>query len=245
MTGNVRKRLVPLLFCCVLGVSLLPKEASAMRALWRPSAAATYPIITMFHTWLTGLAKEKSAETAVEARNLTLKTEMNRDLTGYLLSSIVSPSNTFSIETNGEKGKARVLDAHTGRFLYQPFADRVGTDHFTFVIEDQFGNKDVGEVTVIITKPNHAPVAESFAVGTAKDKPVTDTLKGRDPDGDALTYRIVVSPELGTVTIDDPKTGAFTYRPHPGTTGKDRFKFEVDDAKVSSNWGTVTVTITE
>jgi hypothetical protein len=239
-------RIIRLSLCFALGVSLIPlREASAMTAMWHRSVEAAYPLVTVLNTWLTALAKEKANQNPIEARDMAIKTEMNKDITGYLIASSVSPTNTFTIHINGKKGKARVVDKNNGEFLYQPFADQTGTDHFTFMVEDMFGNYDYGEVTVIIQNPNNAPVAETFTLSTTRDHPVSDTLKAHDPDGDALTFHIDVSPKMGTVTITDPKTGAFTYTPNPGATGKDRFKFSAHDGKVSSNWGTVTILIAE
>ncbi len=231
----------------VLCVSLLPlQQASAMNAVWQKGAENAYPVMLLFVDALKTFAKEKNKDKGVKAGSVVIKTEQNKDVKGNLYGTVTNLTNrTFTIEENGKKGKARVIDNRTGGFLYQPFADNTGTDSFTFRVEDQFGTYDIGTVTVIIDMPNQAPVADKLSFSTGKGTAVSGMLKGLDPDGNSITYHIDVSPTKGTVTITDPKKGAFTYTPHPGQTGTDTFKFSVHDGKVSSNWGTVTIEITE
>ena len=71
-----------------------------------------------------------------------------------------------------------------------------------------------------------------FVSGTA-GVPITGTLAGSDADGDPLTYQLVAQAASGTALIT-AATGAYTYTPHPGVSGFDRFTYRVSDGYVWS-----------
>lgn len=71
--------------------------------------------------------------------------------------------------------------------------------------------------------------------------PVALALSGTDPDGDALTLRIVRQPGDGTVAFDGHTA---TYLPPPGFAGVAVFTYAAWDGKTESNLGHVAVTMT-
>ncbi len=84
------------------------------------------------------------------------------------------------------------------------------------------------------------------AVGTlttAEDTPLSGQLQASDPDGNPLTYSVVTNGTLGTVTITNAATGAFTYTPLANASGADTFSFKVNDGLVDSNVAAMAVTI--
>jgi hypothetical protein len=91
---------------------------------------------------------------------------------------------------------------------------------------------------------NVAPVAFDTTITTTEDTMVSGTLQASDVNGDALTFNLVSTGSLGTATLTDATTGAYTYTPDPNTTGTDTFSFMVNDGMADSNVATVTVTIT-
>ncbi|HEX6313720.1 MAG TPA: Ig-like domain-containing protein, partial [Gemmatimonadaceae bacterium] len=90
---------------------------------------------------------------------------------------------------------------------------------------------------------NHPPVASNGTLTTAQDTPNTGTLSASDPDGDPLTYSIVSNGTKGVATIIGSTTGGFSYVPNSGATGTDTFTFQASDGHLTSNLGTITVTI--
>lgn len=68
-------------------------------------------------------------------------------------------------------------------------------------------------------------------------------LLGSDANGDSLTYSITTSPSLGTITITDQATGAFSYIPATDEFGSDIFNYQVNDGKGNSPIATVTIMI--
>ena len=87
-------------------------------------------------------------------------------------------------------------------------------------------------------------VAKSSAVTTVEDTPVSDTLVATNTSGKTLTYSIVSNGSIGTATLTNPSTGAFTYTPNQNANGSDAFTYKASDGSSSSNSATVTVDIT-
>ncbi len=126
-----------------------------------------------------------------------------------------------------------------GAVLYTPGPNLSGTDRFSYVITDQFGEQAVGEVLVGVfrdTAENRPPTAldDEFTVLVGSDVvalPVT--ANDYDPDGDAL--RIIRITQADSVTIsddasqiifappdeidDDPTEITVTYRVEDGRGG--------------------------
>jgi hypothetical protein len=92
---------------------------------------------------------------------------------------------------------------------------------------------------------NTAPVAVDGAINVAIDTPYNGNLSASDADGDAMTFTIAANPTMGSVTITDAATGAFTYTPNAGLSGSDSFTFYASDGQQNSNTATVTVSIAE
>jgi hypothetical protein len=65
-------------------------------------------------------------------------------------------------------------------------------------------------------------------------------LAASDPDGDALTLRVVNQPEHGTTGL---AAATARYVPEPGFTGEDIFTFTASDGSTDGNLATVVVTV--
>ena len=102
------------------------------------------------------------------------------------------------------------------------------------------GNNRVVHLRVSIDQP---PVANDSAVVTDEDMSVSGALSASEPNGQPLTFSIVTNGALGTATITNPASGAFTYAPNANLSGTDTFTFKVNDGYFDSNIATVTVTI--
>ena len=77
---------------------------------------------------------------------------------------------------------------------------------------------------------NLAPDGGSDAsLSTVAGIPVWGKLSATDPEGDALTYRILSYPASGTLRLADRKEGVFCYTPVEGFEGKDSFTYVVID----------------
>jgi len=184
--------------------------------------------------------------TAPVASNDSFATEINVPYSGNLLAS--DPDGdplTFTIFTNARKGSTAITNAATGAFTYTPKKNKTGSDSFTFKVNDGTTYSNVATVAVTINETNEAPTAAGITVSTDMNTPVSGELPAGDPDGDVLTYSIVINGSKGSAQIIDPATGAFTYTPEENKGGSDFFTFKVNDGTVDSNTATVTVTIFE
>ncbi|BAP55042.1 hypothetical protein THII_0745 [Thioploca ingrica] len=90
---------------------------------------------------------------------------------------------------------------------------------------------------------NHAPIANDATFTTTTNTNLSNTLSATDADGDSLTYSIDNSSSLGTVTLTDSTTGAFTYTPPSNETGTATFTYKVKDNAFDSKEAVKTVTI--
>lgn len=120
--------------------------------------------------------------------------------------------------------------------------------------ENQFGE---AIVTVTVTDENGSTVSRSFRVEVAavNDAPIafpsslvvppnqlqSATLEADDVDGPTLTFELATLPSKGIVSITNPATGEYIYRPYPGERGYDRFSFRVRDGQAESELATVSV----
>jgi VCBS repeat-containing protein len=137
---------------------------------------------------------------------------------------------TYRIVDQPGKGSITDFNEQTGEFTFVP--SEIGTDTFTFVANDGLSDSNVpGEVTITIVY-EEPPVAYDADVTVTKNLAYVGKLNAYDADSDNLTYTIVEDASLGVFTITDTSTGAFEYRPNPGVTGEDSFRFKANDGDI-------------
>jgi hypothetical protein len=196
-----------------------------------------------------GVADSNVASVGVTVTNIaptvsgaSLAVHANRARTGTLAGSDADGDTLhFSIATNGTKGVATITNATTGAFTYTPNHGALGSDSFTFKVNDGVTNSNMATVALNIT--NKPPVVISGMVATATNRSVTGHLFGFDDDGDSFSFHIVTNGTKGVVTLTNPATGTFTYMPNQDAAGSDSFTFKANDGIADSNGATVTVHI--
>ena len=94
---------------------------------------------------------------------------------------------------------------------------------------DQAGTKEIAEssVTKIIEDNNIAPVANDDLVVMVEDGSVKLSLLTNDQDDDAISIYSHTPPKYGT--LSENTLGQLTYTPNLNFTGKDVFKYSVED----------------
>ncbi len=127
---------------------------------------------------------------------------------------------------------------------YSPKLHYVGTDTFTYTLEDLLGLKSTAIVTV--TVQNRAPLPVNDATSTAYNTAVNINVVANDadPENQALSLPanpIVQNPPNGTVSRVDNTT--LRYTPNNGFLGQDTFKYQVADTSGATALAQVTVSI--
>jgi len=149
-------------------------------------------------------------------------------------------SLTWVVETQPLHGTLQGLAPVLG---YTPATGFVGTDGFSFHASDRSVDGTTAQVTIVVAEDgpgNDPPVAAAQTVLTQQDTSVQITLGGADPEGHALTWRVVTQPVHGTLTGSAP---VLTYLPALGYVGGDSFTFSVDDGATESAPATVSITV--
>lgn len=88
---------------------------------------------------------------------------------------------------------------------------------------------------------NTSPTATASAFNVQADTTYTGTLQGADADGDKLTFAATTQPTNGVLTLNSD--GSFAYLPNAEFTGSDKFSFNTNDSKSTSQTVDVTITI--
>lgn len=140
----------------------------------------------------------------------------------------------FEVVRAPARGTLQVTDASSGRVLFTPEKDYYGKDSFSFRVRDPDGLESTAMVRLIIEAVDDPPVAIHDSTDAPRFGRITRRLNGYDPEGKAITYRIVKQPRGGMVTIDDETTGAYTFAANGEASSRVRFEFVVNDGKSDS-----------
>lgn len=146
--------------------------------------------------------------------------------------------------TSGNLPAGSSFDPATRAFSWTPGYAQAGGHSVTFTATD--GSLTATQtVGITVNNVNRAPTANAGALSVTEDTPRTGTLGASDPDGDPLTYSLEAGqgPQLGSVVITNPSTGAYTYTPNLNASGADSFAFRASDGTLASNAATVAVTV--
>ncbi len=113
---------------------------------------------------------------------------------------------------------------------YTPTAGFVGSDSFSYQIDDGFGGQASATVSVSVVPLNSAPEAAEDSASTDIDTPVSiDVLANDvDPDGDSLSIAAFTQPSNGEVVQDGDR---LVYTPASDFVGSDSFSYTVSDGR--------------
>ena len=151
--------------------------------------------------------------------------------------------------TNTEAADAQGhLETHQDQVRFTANDDATGEVELTYEVIDETGRTGSARLTLTIVPrdaPNTAPKPENLTArtvaGTSVRIPVPTT--GIDADGDSVMLTGIASPtpQLGEVTS---ATGEWIeYLPHEGSSGTDRFRYQVMDRHGAVGTGEVVVGI--
>ncbi len=131
----------------------------------------------------------------------------------------------------------------SGQFIrYTPAPGFVGTDTFSYTIDDGFGGQDSAVVTVQVVEANQPPVANDVMASTVRTQAVDIDAMANDfdPDGDPIEISDFSQPANGTVTLNGD---ILNYQPDQLFYGDDSFTYTISDGQGGEASATVFVTV--
>ena len=131
-----------------------------------------------------------------------------------------------------------------GSFSYRPEASYVGSDAFTYKVNDGQADSNVATATLTITAVNQAPVAQGGSATLAEDASLVIDLRslGSDAEGATLQAAVIAGPAHGTLLAN--ADGTFTYTPAANFNGGDSLRFTLSDGEFTSNQATLSIAVT-
>ena len=203
---------------------------------------------------------------APTAVNATVSTDEDTPVVITLNGSDADSANlTFNIVANPTKGTLGTISTSncaasgagsncSATVTYTPLANLIGSDTFTFKVNDGGLDSSTATISITVAAVNDAPVVTNANASTDEDIPVVITITGNDVDSGSLSFSIVANPTNGTLgAISTPAcvafgtgsncTAAVTYTPVPNFNGLDIFTFKATDGTADSNTARVSITV--
>ncbi|ETR71625.1 MAG: hypothetical protein OMM_02349 [Candidatus Magnetoglobus multicellularis str. Araruama] len=149
------------------------------------------------------------------------------------------------MNTMPEKGIVQMIDASLGEILYIPDPDAFGTDSFSYVVFDGTTFSEPAVISLVINEVNDKPLANTDTISIFEDNSLRYTLTGTDPDNNPLTFSLLNTPTLGSVTLADAATGLIYYTPTADVYGDEQIIFKVNDGILDSDPAVLTIRIKE
>ena len=178
------------------------------------------------------------------AQNGMVSGKRNSDIASNLPVATDADGDTliYKLKTRATNG---VVTVNTdGKFVYKPVHDFVGTDHFTYQVDDGHGGTATATMTITVTHVSTPPVAYNGTVEGKKNIDIIGKLpKAIDADGYPLTYTVNKDATNGLVTVD--AAGKFVYKPVHDFVGTDQFTYQVDDGHGGKATAIVRVKLTD
>lgn len=142
------------------------------------------------------------------------------------------------------------LSGSPPQLTYSALLNYVGSDTFTFVVNDGQQDSVPATVSIGILSPSSVlppSVPPLLNITAAEDTPVPITLTGSDANGLDLTFSIAIPPTMGTVSAINnlpASSASFTYTPAAHFNGTVTFTYVAFNGLRYSSAGNCTITFT-
>ena len=170
-----------------------------------------------------------------KAYNMNIKLHSNNIYEGKLNAT---GAKTYNIVKKPEHGTL-TYNKTSGKFVYCSNKNFVGTDSFTYNVNNGKTNSNTATVTINLT--NQAPITKNVNLNITHNTDYSGTLKATDADNDKLTYKIASNTTHGTLISNS--NGTYTYTPNINFVGTDSFTYVANDGITNSNPATVTINL--
>ena len=192
-------------------------------------------LLTASGTWAFTVSPVNDAPTADDLEVFTIEdSPVDFTLSG---ADVEGDSLVYVIESNPVHGQ---LSGTGPNLIYTPDLNFSGVDSFSFVTNDSALNSNPATVTLEVQGVNDPPTATAVDIEVDEDASVVISLTGIDPEGDEMTAMITGSVGFGFVSSAGAEV---TYTPIANYHGPDGFTFTVSDGVLTSDPGTVAITV--
>jgi len=251
-TANDESGVVEYRFECISG------PAGCMTSAWQSGSGytatgllpgSTYEFRVMARDAFLNMTSPSVAAVATTADNLApivfddnATTEADRSVTVNVLENDSDPEGdalTIIGVTQGFNGAV----SHTGSTLsYTPNPGFVGSDSFSYSIDDGYSASATGSVSITVLAANQAPVAnaDSVSINPGDSVIISVLANDTDPDGDALLITAASDANKGTVSWQPGET-VISYTHNPKRKGSDSFSYNISDGRGGKATGTVSI----
>jgi VCBS repeat-containing protein len=169
-----------------------------------------------------------------------------RRIGGVLTNDSDPEGDPLSVILNVPPEYGTLTLAADGGFTYQPAADYIGADSFTYRLSDGTSESDVATVQLAGLTFDDAPVTASDAYEVDEDSVLNVAAPGVlandvEDEGQPMTVSLDAGPQHGTVSLS--ANGAFEYRPAANFFGVDTFTYVASDGIHEAGPKTVTLQV--
>jgi uncharacterized protein (TIGR03437 family) len=139
-------------------------------------------------------------------------------------------------------GFASLIETTEKLIRLAPGFNDAGTYTLTLTAKDNLNATTTRNIALTVNNINRPPASSGQSLSTNEDTALNITLSASDPDGDTITYILLLAPTHGTLSGTAPN---LTYTPANNYNGSDSFTFKVNDGRLDSPVYTVSLTINQ
>lgn len=166
---------------------------------------------------------------------------------GVLANDTDVDGDTLSVQLVSDVTHGTLSLSTDGSFTYVADDGFVGTDLFTYQVDDGTSVSDSATVSIVVKEVNQTPsgVADSYTMdedGSLVTTTETGVLANdTDADSDPLTATLISDVSHGELSLS--ADGSFSYTPDANYNGTDSFSYVANDGHDDSSETVVTITI--
>ena len=158
-------------------------------------------------------------------------------------------SGTLTLTSLGTPSAGGTVTIDDNRVRYQPAAEFVGSETFTYVVTDETGVTDTATVTVTVTSESATqPTAVDDTFTVLEDAPLAsfDVLANDIPSapGETITVTAVGTSSQGSTVELGDDGASIRYQPAPNFNGTETITYTLTDSGGGTATGTVTFNVT-
>tara|TARA_R110000796_G_scaffold96719_1_gene203225 strand:- start:682567 stop:690534 length:7968 start_codon:yes stop_codon:yes gene_type:complete len=175
--------------------------------------------------------------------NVSLTVNQSRNI-DVLVNDLVPDGGSLNISSLGAASYGSAILNDDGTVKYTPTDNYIGTDSFTYNVDDGLGNITTGIVTLSIEPLNKAPIATADIATMSEEASVTIDVLANDSDRENDTIFILATSQAlhGSVVLN--QDGTITYTSEQGFIGTDDIYYLIKDSAGGYTTGTASVDVT-